>query len=284
MHEQFSGVTVALINQLRQDFGFAPSKALGQNFLIDSNIASKIASYIDSNVLEVGPGLGSLTIHLSRKADKVFAVELDKYLIEPLQKVLRDFNLENVEVLNQDIMNLEIEEFCKENDIKAIAGNLPYNISAVLLVDIAMKASNVNTVVAMVQKEVAQRLCAEQKSRNVSSATLKLQYFMDAKLLFDVPPKSFYPPPNVDSSVILLTRKVDVISGIKQSDLDEWFELIDTAFSQRRKMLRKSLSSIFGDDAEKIFETANVSATLRPEHCDLEDFAKLYQAFKDIRK
>jgi 16S rRNA (adenine1518-N6/adenine1519-N6)-dimethyltransferase len=267
-----SGITLTHIKNLQEIFGLRASKALGQNYLIDFNTSQKIAQLINAgeNILEIGPGIGSLTIALARRAQKVFAIEYDKHLLEPLAYVLEDFDVEGqVIVDHDDVMKVDIDAYCRERNITTIVGNLPYNISATLLVDIAQKAPFVSYVVAMVQKEVGERLSAEQKSRDVSAATLKCQLFMDVEQKFDVSRTVFSPPPRVDSVVIEMKRhhRYDDVT-----DIGGLFQLIDAAFNQRRKMLRQSLKSYLGDGIDEI------DLTLRPEQCSLDDFIRLYDA------
>lgn len=274
------GVTMTQISQLREEFGFSPSRALGQNFLIDANISAKIADAVETSpVLEVGPGLGSLTVQLACRCDHVHAIEFDMHIIEPLKHVLSGFGVvDKVSITRDDIMKVDIQSVCTSEGISTIAGNLPYNISAPLLVDIARFAPVVTTVVAMVQKEVADRFCALEQTRQISAATLKTLYFMEIEKLFDVGQNSFYPAPKVESSVIKMVRRDQPLVDV--DDVEAFFSLIDTSFNQRRKMLRKSYSTLFGERANDIFQQANVDPMFRPEQCTLADFARLYLAWK----
>lgn len=276
-----SGVTLNVLKDLQSQYQISASKALGQNFIIDPNITRKIAKTIDpgKNVIEVGPGIGSLTVPLARSSRRVYAIEFDEHILAPLQDVLSRFEVsDKVEIIHSDIMNVDLEAICIDKNVDTIIGNLPYNISAPLLADIARKVPRATTVVAMVQKEVGQRLAARQGTRSVSSITLKCQYYMDIHVLFEVAIQSFIPRPRVDSVVIKLTRRERDKDDLSQNDVDKMFVLIDTAFSQRRKMLRQSLKQRFGIQLNHIFQRANVDPTLRPEQCLLEDFVKLYES------
>lgn len=279
-----AGLTPSLLKELQSNYGFKASKALGQNFLVDPNLCTKIAHYlpVGSNVLEIGPGIGSLTLHLARQANKVIAIELDKHLLNPLNCVLDTFGVpEKVDVINQDIMKTDLELLCSKNNIEYIFGNLPYNISAPLLADISRKVPNVKCVVAMVQKEVGERLSAKLGTRAVGAITYKCQFFMEIENIVHVPKMSFIPRPHVDSVVIKMDRRADKDPRaiLSSSQTDEMFELIDTAFAQRRKMLRQSLKIFFGSHLEAVFELAKVDPTLRPEQLTSEDFLNLYTSW-----
>jgi len=280
-----TGLTPTLLKELQLNFGFKASKALGQNFLIDSNMCAKIAQVLpeDSNVIEIGPGVGSLTIHLAKRANKVLAIELDQHILDPLNFVLSNFEVaDKVEVLSQDVMEVDLEEICRENKIEYVFGNLPYNISAPLLADIARKVPSVKCVVAMVQKEVGDRLSAKLGTRAVGAITYKCQHFMAIENLFAVPKMSFIPRPHVDSVVLKMDRKDLNLSDLNESQTIEMFKLIDTSFSQRRKMLRQSLKSLLGDNLDAVFDLANVDPTLRPEQLIDRDFMNLYKATVEV--
>ena len=174
-----SGITPSVLKNLQVKYGVKASKALGQNFLVDPNICEKIARILpkDENALEIGPGIGSLTVQLAKRANRVTAIELDKHLLAPLENILTDFKVaDKVDVINDDIMRTNMEVLCSRSDIKYVFGNLPYNISAPLLADIAQLVPSVKCVVAMVQKEVGQRLSAKQGTRQVGAITYKCQH------------------------------------------------------------------------------------------------------------
>jgi len=279
-----TGLTPSLLKELQSDFGIKASKALGQNFLIDSNMCSKIAQSLPENVnvIEIGPGVGSLTIHLARRANSVIAIELDQHMLAPLESVLETFKVsEKVEVINQDVMKTDLEHLCTENNVEYIFGNLPYNISAPLLADIARKVPSVKCVVAMVQKEVGDRLSSKLGTRAVGAITYKCQHFMEIESLFQVPKMSFIPRPHVDSVVIKMERKNQESDNLSESQTNSMFKLIDTAFSQRRKMLRQSLKILLGANLDSIFVEANVEPTLRPEQLSNKDFLHLYKSWAE---
>ncbi len=281
------GITPNTIKQLKEDFGLKASKALGQNFLIDQNYCNKIATLIPENasVIEVGPGVGSLTLALAKHGHSVLAFEFDEYILEPLNYILEKFDMKSlVDVVHKDIMQVDLDQSLKDINSNIIVGNLPYNISATLLMNIAQNTKEANLVIAMVQKEVGERFSSPLKSRGVSGVTLKSRFFMDCEICFDVPRNVFIPAPNVDSCVIKLTRKLDPYSKIAKTDVIEFFKLIDSGFSMRRKMLRQSLKPILGDSIGKILESSGVDPTLRAEQCDLDDFASIFLEIKSKSK
>ena len=285
VNETHSGVTLSVLKELQQQYRVTASKALGQNFLIDPNISRKIEDVIEPGckVLEIGPGIGSLTVPLARVSSFVHAIELDEHILVPLADVLSQFDVTNkVAVIHNDVMNVDLEKMCSESQIDTVIGNLPYNISAPLLANIARNAPSASLVVAMVQKEVGERLSAPLGTREVSSITYKVQFFMDVSIAFSVPRQSFIPQPRVDSVVIILKRRDSPAVDVAFEDVDNFFAMIDVAFGQRRKMLRKSLSTHFRERLSEIFLIAQVDPTLRPEQCTLENFAALFRAHQEM--
>lgn len=288
MKEQDSkvGVTPSILKQLRDDFGVRASKALGQNFLVDQNICSKISALVPDgeSVIEVGPGVGSLTVILAANNHYVHAFEFDEHILEPLKFVLEKFNVSNtVHVEHQDIMSVDINATLEVIKSKTVIGNLPYNISATLLMKIAQYFDKATFVIAMVQKEVGDRFCSPLKSRGVSGVTLKSRFFMECEMCFEVPRNVFVPAPNVDSCVIKFTRKENPYLLVAQDDVEDFFKLIDAGFSMRRKMLRQSLKPILGVNTAQVIEASGVDPTTRAEQCDLEDFASIFSEMKKLR-
>ena len=287
MENSTAGITPSVLKELQADFGVKASKALGQNFLIDPNMCNKIAQMLpeNTNVIEIGPGVGSLTVQLARRAKKVFAIELDKHMLAPLGAMLERYEVaENVETINDDVMKVDLQQLCLENEVEYIFGNLPYNISAPLLADISLLAPKVKCVVAMVQKEVGERLSAKQGTRQVGAITYKTQYFMDIENLFQVPKMSFIPRPHVDSVVIKMERRASHDQVLDGPEVKKMFKLIETAFSQRRKMLRQSLKLLLGEQLDTIFVAANVDPTRRPEQLENNEFMELNRAWIDQGK
>lgn len=285
MNSQNSGVTLSVLKELQQTYPVSASRALGQNFLVDPNISLKIAESIDANtnVIEIGPGIGSLTVPLARHSQHVYAIEYDQHILDPLNHILSGFGVATkVSVLNEDVMDVDLEKMCVENSVDTVIGNLPYNISAPLLANIARRTPSAKRVVAMVQKEVGERLGAQLGTRDVSAITYKVQFYMNVSTLFSVPRQSFIPQPRVDSIVIQLERRDSPLVNIEAAKVDDFFSMIDMAFGQRRKMLRKSLIGYLGETSNNIFQSANVDPTLRPEQCTLQDFANLFHSRESV--
>ena len=277
------GITPTIIKELKEDFGLRASKALGQNFLIDQNICRKIVELTPENesVIEVGPGVGSLTLSLASHGRKVHAIEFDEHILGPLDFILNKFNVKDVvEVEHNDVMEVDLNKTLEQINSKTIVGNLPYNISATLLMNIAQDVERAEIVVAMIQKEVALRFCSPLKSRDVSAVTLKSRFFMDCELCFEVPRNVFIPAPNVDSAVIRMIRRKNPFEKIAASDVKEFFKLIDAGFSMRRKMLRQSLKPVLGPNVLDILKASGVEETLRAEQCDLDDFSAIFYQTK----
>lgn len=279
-----NGITPRILKQLKNDFGLKASKALGQNFLVDQNYCTKIIDLIEDkqSVLEVGPGVGSLTVMLAKAHYEVYAVEYDEHIIEPLNFLLEKFDVKNmVHVEHKDILEVDINTVLTQIASNTVVGNLPYNISATLLMSIAQNVQQAQNVIAMVQKEVGERFCAPLKTRGVSGVTLKSRFYMDCEMCFDVPRNVFVPSPNVDSCVIRFIRKQNPFELIKETDVASYFKLIDAGFSMRRKMLRQSLKPILGAKVLDVLNKSGIDPTLRAEQCDLSDFASIFLASKN---
>lgn len=241
-------------------------KHLGQNFLIQKNIAKKIVNNIPSNylhnVLEVGPGKGILTQYIQQKAKKLFVVEIDKDLIPFLKK-----NFTNIEIINSDFLNFEINKYFK-NEI-TIVGNFPYNISSQIIFKILKEHKKVPFVLGMFQKEMAKRLTAMPKTKDYGIITVLSSLYYDIKILFDISPGSFYPKPKVNSSVVRFIRKKYFSLP---DDIKFFNHIVKTAFKQRRKMIRSSLKEYFKNTKKEIYDKFN---NKRPEELNTNDWILL---------
>lgn len=280
------GVTPSLIKQLKDEFGLRASKALGQNFLTDQNICANIVALVNDgeSVVEVGPGVGSLTLAIANGGHKVHCVEFDEHILEPLKFVLDKFNVDDmVTIEHNDILDVDLDTLLKSINSNTVIGNLPYNISAILLMNIAQNFEEAKNVIAMVQKEVGERFCAPLKTRGVSGVTLKSRFFMDSQICFEVPRNVFVPAPNVDSCVIKMTRRDNPYNNISKDEVKDFFKLIDAGFSMRRKMLRQSLKQILDKNVTAVLEKSGVDPTLRAEQCDLDDFTAIFKAHNDLK-
>ena len=264
-------------------FGFSFAKKYGQNFLIDGNIVSNIVKNAgitkEDTVLEIGPGIGTMTQVLCEQAKNVIAVEIDKRLIDVLTFTLRDYD--NVTVINSDILKCNIEELCKQyssNGRLKVVANLPYYITTPIIMELLEKNNNsvIESITVMIQKEVAERLGAEPGNKDYGAITLSNNYYSDANIVMTVPASCFMPRPNVDSAVI----RMDIYDKPPVATKDEvkMFKVIKAAFSQRRKTLVNSVSSSTDIAKETILKSLNemgLSESVRGETLSLEQFAEL---------
>lgn len=271
------------VERLLKKYGFSFSKALGQNFLIDEEVCPKMAENLGADkktaVIEVGPGIGVLTKELCRVSGRVAAIELDKRLYPVLSETLGSFD--NFELIEGDAMKLNLKELIDErlsefDDVKFCA-NLPYYITSPLIMRLLEERLPISEIVVMVQKEAAQRLCAEMGTRNAGAVTAAVKYYGDAQILFEVGRDSFMPSPKVDSAVI----KITLNKGSKYSVSDEkkFFSLIRAAFAQRRKTLVNSLSNslnISKNDITNALLKLSLNPNIRAEELTMEDFVNLF--------
>lgn len=270
-------------------YSFAFQKKFGQNFLIDSNILESIVSAADITkddfVLEIGPGIGTMTQYLCEAARQVVAVEIDKMLIPILQDTLSEYD--NVEVINQDVLKLDINALAQEKNagqpIKVVA-NLPYYITTPIIMGLFESGVPIESITIMVQKEVADRMQTGPGSKDYGALSLAVQYYAEAKVQLNVSATCFMPRPNVDSAVIKLTRHKTPVVDVKDEKL--MFKVIRASFNQRRKTLVNGLknSSELDFSKEKILEAINTigkEESIRGEKLTLEDFANLTNALLD---
>ena len=266
-------------------YGFAFKKNFGQNFLVDEHVLDKIISAADISsediVLEIGPGIGTLTAALAKRAKKVISVEIDKTLIPVLNEVLSGFN--NIEIINGDILKTDIAKISEENGGKRLklVANLPYYITTPIIMGILEQRLPVESMTVMIQREVAMRMQAEPSSKDYGALSLAVKYRCTPYLAANVPQNCFMPRPNVDSAVITLTPHAKPPVEVKDEAL--MFALIKAAFSQRRKTL---LNCIFNsgqwdmgkDDIAELIRGCGFDERVRGEDLSLEDFAKLSDA------
>lgn len=272
--------TIEILNK----YHFMFQKKFGQNFLIDTHVLEKIikAANItkDDMVLEIGPGIGTMTQYLCENAREVIAVEIDKNLIP----ILREDTLsmyDNVTIINEDILKVDINALVKEKNggkpIKVVA-NLPYYITTPIIMGLFEAHVPIENITVMVQKEVADRMQSGPGSKDYGALSLAVQYYADPYIVANVPPNCFMPRPNVGSAVIRLTLHQD--APIKVKDEHLMFKLIRASFNQRRKTLANGLNnsqdlSFSKEMIEKAIEELGVSATIRGEALTLEQFARL---------
>lgn len=263
------------LRALLDEYGLKPSRALGQNFVVDPNTVRRIARLADVGagdlVLEIGAGLGSLTLALVETGAEVHAMEVDRYLIEPLRSIVEP---RGVAVHRADALSADYGTILDGRDAVVVA-NLPYNVATPLVLHLLESEPLVRRMLVMVQKEVGERFAAHAGDEAYGAASLRVQYFADARVVGKVSPTVFLPRPNVDSALVSIVRRPRVRvdpSLVSEADL---FEVIRTSFGQRRKMLRRSLAGWSNDG---VFERAEVDETRRPEELTMEEFARLAAA------
>lgn len=269
--------------EIIQKYNFDFQKKFGQNFLIDSHVLEKIidAAHItkDDFVLEIGPGIGTMTQYLLEHAREVMAVEIDHNLIPILKETLAGYD--NVEVLNEDILKVDIGKIAEEKNqgrpIKVVA-NLPYYITTPIIMGLFEKNVPMDSLTVMVQKEVAQRMQAGPGTKDYGALSLAVQFYAEPYIVANVPPNCFMPRPKVGSAVIRLTRYKDMPIKVKNEKL--MFSIIRASFNQRRKTLQNGInnSSALHFSKEQVVEALGemeLSPTIRGEALSLEQFARL---------
>ena len=260
---------------LLHDYQLTPSRALGQNFVVDPNTVRRIARLANvgpsDQVLEIGAGLGSLTLALVETGARVRALEVDRHLIEPLRAVVEPHG---VTVHHVDALVADYETILAGEPATVVA-NLPYNVATPLILHLLESQPLVSRMLVMVQKEVGERLVAGAGDEAYGAVSLRVQYFADARIVARVGPSVFVPRPRVESVLVSIVRRSRVRVDPALVGETELFEVIRTSFGQRRKMLRRSLAGWVSDG---VFERAGVAATRRPEELTLEEFAALAAA------
>ena len=269
--------------EIIQKYEFMFQKKFGQNFLIDTHVLEKIISSAgvtkEDCVLEIGPGIGTMTQYLAENARQVVAVEIDKNLIPILGETLAGYD--NVTVINEDILKVDIKEIAeKYNDgrpIKVVA-NLPYYITTPIIMGLFESGVPIDNITVMVQKEVADRMQEGPGSKDYGALSLAVQYYAEPEIVAIVPPNCFIPRPNVGSAVIRLTRHKEMTVTVK--DAEHMFRIIRASFNQRRKTLQNGLNNSpeIPYSKEKILaaiEQMGLPATVRGEALSLEQFAQL---------
>ena len=275
--------------EVLQKYDFVFQKKFGQNFLIDSHVLDKIVSAAgitkDDFVLEIGPGIGTMTQYLAASARKVFAVEIDKALIPILEDTLKEFD--NVQVNNQDILKVDIKKLAEEHNdgkpIKVVA-NLPYYITTPIIMGLFESQVPIDSITVMVQKEVADRMKVGPGTKDYGALSLAVQYYAEPYIVANVPPNCFMPRPKVGSAVIRLTRHEK--PPVEVVDEKLMFRLIRASFNQRRKTLANGLNnspelSYSKEEIQQTIEKCGFKAGIRGEALTLEDFAKLANVFSE---
>ena len=276
--------------EVLQKYHFNFQKKFGQNFLIDTHVLDKIISAAgitkDDFVLEIGPGIGTMTQYLACAAREVVAVEIDKNLIPILEDTLQGF--ENVSVINEDILKVDIAALAEEKNqgkpIKVVA-NLPYYITTPIIMGLFEKHVPLESITVMVQKEVADRMQVGPGTKDYGALSLAVQYYAEPYIVANVPPNCFMPRPSVGSAVIRLTRHKEMPVQVKDEKL--MFQLIRASFNQRRKTLANGLKNspelqFSKEEIETAIASLGRGASVRGEALTLEEFAKLANSFTDM--
>ena len=266
-----------------QKYGFAFQKKFGQNFLIDTRVLDKIIAAAgvtkEDMVLEIGPGIGTMTQRLAEAAGRVVAVEIDANLIPILQDTLSDF--ENITIINEDILKVDINKLAEEYNggrpIKVVA-NLPYYITTPIIMGLFESGVPIDNITVMVQKEVADRMQVGPGSKDYGALSLAVQYYAEPYIVANVPPNCFIPRPNVGSAVIRLTRHAKPPVEVKDREL--MFRLIRASFNQRRKTLQNGLNNspelnFTKEEIAAAIEALGLPAAVRGEALTLAQFAAL---------
>ena len=268
--------------EVLKKYNFRFQKKFGQNFLIDSHVLDKIITAADIKdddmILEIGPGIGTLTQLLAYNARKVVSVEIDNNLIPILEYTLKDYD--NVRIINEDILKLDIAKLVIEENnnrpIKVVA-NLPYYITTPIIMGLFEKHVPIESITVMIQKEVADRMSAGPGTKNYGALSLAVQYYSEPYLAANVPPNCFMPRPDVSSAVIRLTLVKD---KVRVSNEETLFKLIKAAFAQRRKTFMNCLKNsdsfdLSKDEWETVFSKAGLPLNIRGETLTLEEFVQL---------
>ena len=277
--------TPEVTNHILRRFKLRADKKLGQNFLIDETVVRRIVEAAEltsaDKVLEVGPGIGTLTQGLAESGAQVTAVELDKRLLPVLDSTLDGYD--NVRIVNGDILKVDIMQEVGAEGFKVCA-NLPYYITTPIIFALLEKRLPMERLVAMVQKEVAERMAAQPGGRDYGALSVAIQYYTEPEIAFIVPPSSFIPAPSVDSAVIVCKRREKPPVDVCDEAL--FFRVVKAAFSLRRKMLSNALKNmgISSQQCAQWLELSGIDGKRRGETLSLEDFAALTNTFNKIDK
>ena len=274
---------ISTIRAVMEKNGFSFSKALGQNFLINPSVCPRMAEMSGAadcaGAIEVGPGIGVLTYELSQVSKKVVTIELDKRLLPVLDETLAD--CDNVKVINDDVMKIDLHRVIEEEfngEEVAVCANLPYYITSPVIMKLLEDRLPITSITVMVQKEAAERLCAQPGTRECGAVSAAVQYYAEPYIVANVPPNCFIPRPGVGSAVIRLTRHQEPPVDVKDAKL--MFRLIRASFNQRRKTLQNGLSnaqdlSFSKEEIAAAIESLGLSPSVRGETLTLAQFAAL---------
>lgn len=273
---------------IMKKYGIRANKSLGQNFLINSEVVESIVNSSEISeedmVIEIGPGLGTLTKYLLEKAGKVLCIELDTRMIEILEDRFTIYN--NFEVINEDILKVNLNEIIKENkkdgkikNIKVVA-NLPYYITTPIIMKLLEDKLDIESITVMIQKEVADRLIEIPGGKDTGAITYSVYYYCESEKIMEVPNSSFIPEPEVTSAVIKMTLRKEPVVNIENPKV--MFMIIKSAFMQRRKTLLNALTNtkvfLSKNEGLEILKSLNLDENVRAENLTIEDFANIAKA------
>lgn len=262
-------------------YGFRFSKSLGQNFLIDDSVLEDIVEGADVNqddfIIEIGPGIGTLTRELLKRAKKVVAIELDSDLIPILKEELKEFN--NLEILHKDALKVDFHELIGEETSVKVVANLPYYVTTPIIVKLLNENYNFKSLTIMIQKEVGERINSKPDCKAYGALSILVQYYCDTNIIRQVSPKSFIPQPKVDSIVIRLNKFTEPRVKVKDEKL--FFKVVRESFNMRRKTLWNAMKGLKLDKEtmERVFQESGIDSKRRGETLSLEEFGKLSDCF-----
>ena len=264
------------ITELLSDHGLAPRRDLGQNFVADANTVRRIARLAEvgpgDRVIEIGAGLGSLTLALAETGATVVAVEVDRGVVPVLREIVAPHP--NVTVVEGDALRLDWAALLGDEPGWVLVANLPYNVATPLVCDLLDDVPQISRMLVMVQREAAERFCAAPRTEAYGAVSVKVAYWATARIAGLVPASVFVPRPNVESALADIRRRDRPATDAPAADL---FHLMRTAFGQRRKMLRRSLAAIV---APEVFATAGIDGQRRPEELDVHEWGALAVAWR----
>jgi len=262
---------------------FEFKKKFGQNFLLDQNILDNIIKYsnIEKNtlVIEIGVGAGALTKKIAENNCMVLGYEIDKTLKEPLDEILKDYN--NIDIIYDDFLKRNIKLDIKKYDYNnlMVIANLPYYITTPIITKFIDEKIDVKKIIVMVQSEVADRFSAKPNTKSYNSLTVFLNYYFDIKKIFNVSKNVFYPRPNVDSAIVMFTKKEKKLDVINE---ELFFKLIKDSFKQKRKNLKNNLKDYDLEKLDNILKTMDKDLNIRAEALSLEDFAYISNKYDNF--
>lgn len=265
-----------VVKEIIDFYDFSFKKSLGQNFLIDKNFVDKIVESADienQNVLEIGPGIGTITYEIAKTAKKVVVIEIDKSLIPILEQNLEEFD--NVKIINEDILKVDLVKLIEEEfdgESFKVVSNLPYYITTPIIEKLITTGIPCKDMTIMVQKEVGQRMVASEVDKEYSSLSVFIKFYTEAKTLVNLPKSVFMPQPKIDSTILNLKLRI----YDENVDQETLFKLVRAGFNKRRKTILNSMSDVVDkEDLKVAFEKTGLKANLRAENLSIDDYISL---------